>query len=64
MLFLNLLDVFQEISARKFAYGIWHVAPTKVASMIFAPIQAKVRAAAQDHTWLVEPLKELVRSLG
>ena len=48
----------QQISAGNFAYGIQHVAPTKVAS------QDQVKAAAQDHTWLVEPLKELVPSLG
>ena len=32
--------------------------------MIFAPIQDQVKAAAGDHTWLMEPLKELVPSLG
>lgn len=62
--FLNLLDVFQQISALNFACGICHVAPTKVGSMIFARFQDQVKAAAGDHTWLMEPLKELVPSLG
>lgn len=56
--FLNLLDLCSANFWGNFAYGIWHVAPTKVAS------QDQVKAAAQDHTWLVEPLKELVPSLG